>query len=127
MQKLPIGIQHFTRLRQEGYLYVDKTQQIYDLIHISPFLFLSRPRRFGKSLLTTTLRELFSGSRALFHGLWIEDKVDWQARPVILLNFNDLNFVTQSLDVALTEQMDIVAAEHGLILEASDYKRKFQE
>lgn len=127
MQKLPIGIQHFTRLRQEGYLYVDKTQQIYDLINISPFLFLSRPRRFGKSLLTTTLRELFSGSRALFQGLWIEDKVDWQARPVILLNFNDLNFVTQSLDVALTEQMDIVAAEHGLILEASDYKRKFQE
>jgi hypothetical protein len=74
MQKLPIGIQHFTTLRQEGYLYVDKTQHIHALMQTGKFLFLSRPRRFGKSLLITTLREIYRGNRALFQNLWIEDK-----------------------------------------------------
>ena len=97
MQKLPIGIQSFTVLREENYLYVDKTQQIYELMNVAKFVFLARPRRFGKSLLVTTLREIFGGNKALFHGLWIEDKIDWQPRPVILINFNDLNF----LDVRL--------------------------
>ena len=76
MQKLPIGIQHFGRLRQEGYLYVDKTEAIHRLINSGIFVFLSRPRRFGKSLLITTLYELFQGNRALFKNLWIEDKID---------------------------------------------------
>ncbi len=127
MQKLPIGIQHFNRLRQEGYLYVDKTEQIHTLINTGTFLFLSRPRRFGKSLLTTTLRELYLGNRALFQGLWIEDKIDWQPRPVILLNFNDLDYLEQPLAEALTQQMARVAAEHQLTLQAEHYKERFQE
>jgi hypothetical protein len=92
-QKLPIGIQSFKDLREEGYLYVDKTELIYKLMNTGKFLFLARPRRFGKSLLTTTLREIFRGNKALFQGLWIEDKIDWQPRPVILINFNDLNYL----------------------------------
>ncbi|MFN8489495.1 MAG: ATP-binding protein [Caldilineaceae bacterium] len=127
MQKLPIGIQHFNRLRQEGYLYVDKTQQIHTLINTGTFLFLSRPRRFGKSLLTTTLRELYLGNRTLFQGLWIEDKIDWQPRPVILLNFNDLDYLEQPLADALTLQMERIAAEHQLTLQAEHYKDRFQE
>ena len=93
MQKLPIGIQSFNVLREENYTYVDKTEQIYRLMNTGKFVFLARPRRFGKSLLTTTLREIYRGNKALFQGLWIEDKIDWQPSPVILINFNDLNYL----------------------------------
>ena len=79
MQKLPIGVQSFSNLREENNLYVDKTRQIYELMNVGKFVFLSRPRRFGKSLLTTTLREIFRGNRGLFQGLWIEDKIDLAA------------------------------------------------
>ena len=89
MQKLPIGEQYFARLRERNMLYVDKTEQIYDLMDAGTYLFLARPRRFGKSLLTTTLKEIYRGNRALFQGLWIEDKIDWQPRPVILINFRN--------------------------------------
>lgn len=127
MQRLPIGEQFFKSLREENKLYVDKTRQIYDLLHTGKFVFLSRPRRFGKSLLTTTLQEIFRGNRGLFQGLWIEDKIDWQPRPVILINFNDLNYLEKSLATALDEYMDRLAEIHGLRLTASDYKTKFQE
>lgn len=127
MQKLPIGEQSFKSLREENNVYVDKTRQIYDLLHTGKFVFLSRPRRFGKSLLTTTLQELFRGNKALFQGLWIEDQIDWQPRPVILINFNDLNYLEKSLATALDEYMDRLAADHGLALTAPDYKTKFQE
>jgi len=127
MQKLPIGEQSFKNLREEHNVYVDKTRQIYDLLHTGKFVFLARPRRFGKSLLTTTLQELFRGNKALFQGLWIEDKIDWQPHPVILINFNDLNYLEKSLAIALDEYMDRLAAEHDVALTAPDYKTKFQE
>jgi hypothetical protein len=127
MQKLPIGIQHFTTLREEGYLYVDKTEQIHTLMRTGKFLFLSRPRRFGKSLLITTLREIYRGNQALFQGLWIEDKIDWQPRPIILINFNDINYRDMSLSDALSGYMDKLAREHDLVLEATDHKGKFLE
>lgn len=127
MQKLPIGEQYFARLRERNMLYVDKTEQIYQLMDAGTYLFLARPRRFGKSLLTTTLKEIFRGNRTLFHGLWIEDKIDWQPRPVILINFNGVSYRTQSLAQGLTEHMDDLAEEHGLTLAAGDYKEKFRE
>jgi len=114
-------------LREENKVYVDKTRHIYDLLYTGKFLFLARPRRFGKSLLTTTLQELFRGNRQLFTGLWIEDKIDWEPRPVILLNFNDLNYLEKPLATALTEYMDRLADQHGVTLTAQDYKAKFQE
>ncbi len=63
MKKLPLGIQTFAELIQEDYLYIDKTRHIADLIQAGKYLFLSRPRRFGKSLLVSTLYEIFSGNR----------------------------------------------------------------
>ncbi len=71
MRKLPIGIQDFTKLRQGGYLYVDKTEVVHRLVTSGVVYFLSRPRRFGKSLLVSTLAALFEGKRELFDGLWI--------------------------------------------------------
>lgn len=67
MRRLPISIQDFAELREGDYLYVDKTEQIYGLLQTGKLLFLARPRRFGKSLLITTLREIFRGNRALFN------------------------------------------------------------
>ena len=127
MQKLPIGEQYFARLRERNMLYVDKTEQIYDLMDAGTYLFLARPRRFGKSLLTTTLKEIYRGNRALFQGLWIADKIDWQPRPVILINFNDVSYQTQSLAQGLTKHMDDLAEEYGLTLDGGDYKEKFSE
>jgi Predicted AAA-ATPase len=72
MQKLlPIGIQDFSTLIEGNYLYIDKTKYILDLIAKGRFYFLSRPRRFGKSLLLSTLSEIFAGKRELFEGLYI--------------------------------------------------------
>lgn len=127
MQKLPIGEQFFDRLRENNFLYVDKTQQIYELMQVGSLVFLSRPRRFGKSLLTTTLQAIYQGKRELFQGLWIEDKVDWQPSPVILINFNDVSYRTQSLVQGLMGYLDELAHELGVTLDLGDPKKKFRE
>jgi hypothetical protein len=90
MKKLPIGIQSFQTLREEDCVYIDKTPMLLQLAGSVGRYFLSRPRRFGKSLLVDTLKELFEGNQALFQGLYIEDKWDWSATwPVIRLDFAD--------------------------------------
>ncbi|MBK1650002.1 hypothetical protein CKO36_15715 [Rhabdochromatium marinum] len=87
-RKLPIGIQTFAKMREEGYYYVDKTGFIARLIDEGSFYFLSRPRRFGKSLLIDTIGELFAGNEALFRGLAIHPDWDWSLRyPVIRISF----------------------------------------
>ena len=88
--KLPIGIQNFESLRMDGYAYVDKTEQIHRLVTEGRYYFLSRPRRFGKSLLLSTIKALFLGKRELFNGLAIDRKEDWDwtAHPVLHLDLN---------------------------------------
>ncbi|MEX8517856.1 MAG: ATP-binding protein [Leptothrix sp. (in: b-proteobacteria)] len=89
-RKLPIGIQTFAKLREEGCYYVDKTGLLIDLIESGGCFFLSRPRRFGKSLLVDTMKELFEGNRALFSGLAAESRWDWsKTHPVIRISFSD--------------------------------------
>ena len=94
-QKLPIGIQNFEGLRRDGYLYVDKTECINRLISEGRYYFLSRPRRFGKSLLISTIQALYEGKKELFDGtigkrLAIADKadIDWAKHPVLHLDLN---------------------------------------
>ncbi|MFH1962041.1 MAG: ATP-binding protein [bacterium] len=88
MKKLPIGIQTFSEIINENYCYVDKTRIIYELINSGKYFFLSRPRRFGKSLLIDTIKDLFEGRDKLFKGLWIENKWDFsQKYPVIKIDF----------------------------------------
>jgi len=83
-RKYPVGIQTFERLRKENYLYIDKTDLVWKMTKESPFVFLSRPRRFGKSLLTTTLDSYFKGQKELFEGLKIMDlETEWEQYPVI--------------------------------------------
>ena len=91
--KFPIGIQSFERIIQEGYIYVDKTDIIYDLTHNGSIYFLSRPRRFGKSLLVSTLENYYSGRKELFRGLAIEKmETEWNEYPVFHVDFNATNF-----------------------------------
>ncbi|MDE6023794.1 MAG: AAA family ATPase, partial [Muribaculaceae bacterium] len=81
--KYPIGIQTFSEIISEGYLYVDKTQLVYDLVDTNKYVFLSRPRRFGKSLLMSTLEAYFRGERELFKGLAMEKlESEWETYPV---------------------------------------------
>jgi hypothetical protein len=89
-KKLPIGIQCFQKIREANYYYVDKTGFALQLIDQGTYYFLSRPRRFGKSLFLDTLKELFEGNEPLFRGLFVHDKWDWQIKyPVIMLSFAD--------------------------------------
>ena len=87
--KYPIGIQSFEKIRRDGYVYVDKTALVYQLVTRGSYYFLSRPRRFGKSLLISTLQAYFEGKRELFEGLAIADlEKEWTARPVLHLDMN---------------------------------------
>ncbi|MFA6698977.1 MAG: AAA family ATPase, partial [Thiomicrospira sp.] len=88
LKKLPIGIQTFSAIREDNYVYIDKTPLVHQMVNSAGRFFLSRPRRFGKSLLVDTFKELFEGNQALFAGLFIEDKWDFsKTHPVIHLNF----------------------------------------
>ena len=87
-RRLPLGIRTFREIREEDYYYVDKTAYIWRLHEAGKHYFLSRPRRFGKSLLVDTLKELFAGSEELFQGLYIHDRWEWSVRhPVVRLDF----------------------------------------
>jgi len=88
LKKLPIGIQTFSEIREDNYLYIDKTGIAFNLLDNYKYVFLSRPRRFGKSLFLDTLRNIFEAKKELFEGLSIYDKWDWSAKyPVININF----------------------------------------
>jgi len=88
MKKLPIGIQTFSKIRQDNYAYVDKTPFIRKLLDSGEYYFISRPRRFGKSLFVDTLKEAFEANRDLFKGLYLENNWDWgKKHPVIRISF----------------------------------------
>ena len=86
--KYPIGIQSFEKIRINGYVYIDKTEYIYKMVQEGSAYFLSRPRRFGKSLLVSTLEAYFKGKRELFEGLDIEkEEREWKVYPVLHIDF----------------------------------------
>lgn len=103
----PIGIQNFEKIRKEGYFYVDKTALIYRLVKTGSYYFLSRPRRFGKSLMISTLEAYFQGKRELFEGLAIEElEKDWVKRPVLHIDLNIGKYdAPDSLDKILNEAL----------------------
>ena len=88
MKKLPIGIQTFRKIREGNYVYVDKTKELLNIIENYQYVFLSRPRRFGKSLFLDTLKEVFEGNKELFKGLYIYDKYDFEKYPVIKISWS---------------------------------------
>ena len=115
-RRLPIGMQTFRELREENCYYVDKTPYVRRLLAGGKYYFLSRPRRFGKSLFLDTLKELFEGSEALFKGLHIHDHQDWSLRhPVVRLSFAGGNFREPGyVHTNVMAQLDGVAEAAGV-------------
>ncbi|MEB3221024.1 MAG: ATP-binding protein [Candidatus Sericytochromatia bacterium] len=127
-KKLPIGIQTFREIRENGHYYVDKTPFALRLIDQGKPYFLSRPRRFGKSLFLDTLKELFEGNRALFEGLHAEHHWDWSVKhPVLRLSFGAGVLKTaEDLAASLHEQLSAYEALHGLPPEVPDIRGRFK-
>ena len=116
-RRLPIGVQTFRKVREEGCYYVDKTAYIGRLLDEGTHYFLSRPRRFGKSLFLDTCKELFEGSEVLFEGLAIHGQWDWSARhPVLRLSFGSGNFKEAGhLHANVMAQLDAVERDTGVV------------
>ncbi len=114
-KKFPIGIADFYSIRTDGYYYVDKTPHIENLINRGRYYFLSRPRRFGKSLLLDTMLELFEGREELFRDLHIHDRWDWEKQyPVVRLSFNDDYSKPGVLEENVSVQLENLEIKHGL-------------
>jgi hypothetical protein len=114
LKNMPIGVQNFESLRNDGYLYVDKTALVYQLVTTGRYYFLSRPRRFGKSMLLSTLHAYFSGKKDLFEGLAIEKlEKNWIKYPVFHLDLN------------LVSVLKIDSIESALSAVFTEYERAF--
>lgn len=128
VHKLPIGIQDFEKLIQEGYVYIDKTRDLYNIIATGNPSFISRPRRFGKSMTISTLDAIFKAKRELFKGLWIDQSDwDWQTYPVIRLDMSSINRESSDiLRAALIDRLNEIAELYNVKLSGvspSDYLR----
>lgn len=127
MKKLPIGKQDFAQLIKEGNIYVDKTEIIHKLISTGSVYFLSRPRRFGKSLLVSTLKEIFSGNKEIFKGFWIYNQIEWKKHPVIHIDFSRMGVKELGAEKAILKELDEIAKEHEITLASNTVGQKFEE
>ncbi|MDM8537893.1 AAA family ATPase [Desulfobacterales bacterium HSG17] len=130
LQNLPLGKSSFESIRQNNDLYVDKTRHIFQMADEGSFYFLSRPRRFGKSLTVSTLSCLFQGKKNLFEGLWISENTDWEWKehPVILIDFNEISHDTpENLKQSLKEYILSIAEENNIQFISSLLKGQFKE
>ena len=114
--KYPIGIQQFEKIRKGGFVYVDKTAQVYQLASLGCYYFLSRPRRFGKSLLISTMEAYFQGKKELFEGLALEHlETEWKSYPVLHLDLNARNYENEdSLRAELNKHLLSWEEQYGL-------------
>lgn len=128
MNKYPIGIQDFEKIRTDGFIYIDKTRLIHQLIDSGNYYFLSRPRRFGKSLMLSTIAAIFNGRKNLFEGLWIHDQWNWeQKHPVIHLRFSQIAYQLLGLEEAINRELDRIATDLQLVLGSDNIILKFRE
>ncbi|MDR1593174.1 MAG: ATP-binding protein, partial [Prevotellaceae bacterium] len=129
MKRLPAGIQSFEKLRSNDYLYVDKTKDILSLVSTDKPYFLSRPRRFGKSLTISTMQELFEGRKELFEGLYIYDKWNWnETNPVIRIDFGGMaNHGTEDVKLSLSGKINAIAKKNNVILYQDTIPGRFEE
>ena len=127
MKKLPVGIQTFKEIIKGNYVYIDKTKEVLELIKNYKYVFLSRPRRFGKSLLLDTIKEVFEGNKEIFKGLYICDKYDFEKYPVIKIAFSgNLNKeeLINDITINLKRNQERLDVEYNNI---NDYAINFSE
>lgn len=130
MKKLPISIQTFEKIREADLIYVDKTKFIYNLVSQGTYYFLARPRRFGKSLLLTTLKSFFEGKKELFKGLYIYDKEkDWTVYPVIHIDYSKVEYRdTKEIFISsMVFHLQTIANEYQVTLVEQDIATAFNE
>lgn len=128
MKNLPIGLQTLPKLRKKDCVYVDKTQMVHRLIRQGIYYFLSRPRRFGKSLLISTFKELFLGNKELFENTWIYDNWDWsKTNPVLHFSFDKMDYRGLGLDGAISYELEKLANLYGVTFSSTHFKIQFKE
>ena len=129
MKKLPSGMSTFSEIIQEDYIYVDKTLAIYEMVNKGKTYFLSRPRRFGKSLLLSTLEELFKGNKELFKNLYIYDKWDWNEKfPVVKIDLGKGSYKTpEKLEIILNDIINRLTREFSVKLYSKNLSEKFTD
>jgi len=129
MKKLSTSISDFEELRQNNYLYIDKTEFLAKIISRDKYYFLSRPRRFGKTLFVDTLEKFYQGKKELFKGLYIYNQEwSWEEYPIIRLDFNRLEHsTTENLKIEMEEFLNDYAQEYGLKLNSTLVSSKFEE
>lgn len=128
MKKLPIGIQTFSKIIEDNCYYVDKTRIVSELAASGGYFFLSRPRRFGKSLFLDTLKEAFSGNRDLFKGLYLEKNWNWELKyPVIKISFGNGAHSLEGLHSSFEYNLRVSAEDHSVSLEGLHYDEKFKD
>jgi len=127
MVNYPIGIQTFSEIRSKDYLYVDKTKYVYEITHPGKYVFLSRPRRFGKSLLTSTFDAYFSGRKDLFKGLAIEKlEKEWKQYPVLHFSLASAKRGTvQDLEDIITMQLEDAESKYGIPQSETNITKRF--
>ena len=127
MVRYPVGIQTFEKIRKGNYLYVDKTKDLFRMIQSGDYIFLSRPRRFGKSLLTSTLECFFQGKKDLFSGLAIEHlEKDWTEYPVLHFSLATAKMgTTDDLFNQINIQLNRMEKQYGLAREGDDVTTRF--
>ena len=128
-RRLPIGIQTFRKLREQDCYYVDKTPYVERLLREGTHYFLSRPRRFGKSLFLDTLKEFFEGNEALFAGLYVHDRHNWSKRhPVVRLSFGGGNFTErEALHADVMAQLDGLARDREIPVRYDTAPARFRD
>ena len=125
-QSLPLGLQDFRKIIENDLKYIDKTRYIYEMCRRPGAYFLSRPRRFGKSITLAVLQELYLGSRELFKGLWIEDQWDWDRKyPVVRISFTALGFRENGLQASLSYALDELTRENQIPAIEGNISNKF--
>ena len=127
--KYPIGIQTFANIIEDHYVYVDKTDLVYKLVTEGKVYFLSRPRRFGKSLLLSTIKAYFQGKRQLFEGLAIEHlETEWNEYPIFHIDFNGKNFTEpDTLNNSILDFLDREERQYGITEKKRDNGERFIE
>ena len=128
LQNLPIGIQDFESLREDGYLYVDKTEQMWRLTHTGRYYFLSRPRRFGKSLLMSTIKAYYQGKKELFEGLYVSTvEKEWNAYPIMHLDLNTQKYdCKEALDDKINVFLESQEQLYGRIPSETSFGMRFE-
>jgi Predicted AAA-ATPase/PD-(D/E)XK nuclease superfamily len=125
--KYPVGQQDFPSIRAEGKVYVDKTMYALDIILSSKSNFLSKPRRFGKSLFLSTLESIFLGKKELFEGLYIFDKWEFEQYPIIRLDYTKIGYREHGLKVSLSRELDRIFEYYHLVSIQNEISQKFRE